>query len=157
MSSYKYTGREDDGTGLMYYRARYYQPRMQRFIAEDPIGLEGGINYYAYVGNNPNRWIDPMGLESEFPPGNSPPDDSIEEIDLTQSIPGPKGALLLALSAKQAIEGAANACKNIRCKIQLHPPHHYFGWPFNKQMRHIELICYIKGVKGSQFILRFPY
>ncbi|MDH5669368.1 MAG: RHS repeat-associated core domain-containing protein [Nitrospira sp.] len=41
-SSYKFTGREDDGSGLMYYRARYYHPRLQRFIAEDPIGFSGG-------------------------------------------------------------------------------------------------------------------
>lgn len=38
-NSYKFTGREDDGTGLYYYRARYYQPRLQRFIAEDPLGF----------------------------------------------------------------------------------------------------------------------
>jgi RHS repeat-associated protein len=36
-NSQKYTGREDDGTGLFYYRARYYSPDMQRFISEDPI------------------------------------------------------------------------------------------------------------------------
>lgn len=64
-SSYKYTGREDDGSGLYYYRARYYHPRLQRFIAEDPIGFAGGdMNIYAYVGNNPHRWIDPTGLDS---------------------------------------------------------------------------------------------
>jgi RHS repeat-associated protein len=61
-SSYKYTGREDDGTGLFYYRARYYDPRLQRFISEDPIGLKGGINFYRYVRNNPAKWIDPEGL-----------------------------------------------------------------------------------------------
>jgi RHS repeat-associated protein len=61
-SSYKYTGREDDGTGLMYYRARYYQPRLQRFISEDPIGFRGGdINLYRYVGGNPQAWRDPYG------------------------------------------------------------------------------------------------
>jgi RHS repeat-associated protein len=49
----KYTSREDDATGLYYYRARYYSPRLQRFISEDPIGIAGGINLYAYVGNNP--------------------------------------------------------------------------------------------------------
>ncbi|HWV44574.1 MAG TPA: DUF6531 domain-containing protein, partial [Nitrospira sp.] len=38
-NSYKYTAREDDGTGLYYYRARYYQPQTQRFIAEDPLGF----------------------------------------------------------------------------------------------------------------------
>ncbi|UVT15739.1 MAG: RHS repeat-associated core domain-containing protein [Nitrospira sp.] len=62
-NSYKYTGREDDGTGLMYYRARYYQSRLQRFISEDPIGLRGGINLYRYVSNNPIRFRDPLGLE----------------------------------------------------------------------------------------------
>jgi len=59
----QYTGRENDGaTGLYYYRARYYSPQLDRFIAEDPIGLGGGTNYYAYVGGNPVSAIDPTGL-----------------------------------------------------------------------------------------------
>lgn len=37
-----YTGREDDGTELKYYRARYYHPGPQRFIGEDPIEFAGG-------------------------------------------------------------------------------------------------------------------
>jgi RHS repeat-associated protein len=62
-NSYKYTGREDDGTGLYYYRARYYSPRLQRFLSEDPIGLLGGdVNLYAYVGGNPISRTDPNGL-----------------------------------------------------------------------------------------------
>ncbi len=61
-SSYKFTGREDDGSGLMYYRARYYQPRFQRFISEDPIRFRGGINLYGYVRNNPIKQTDPTGL-----------------------------------------------------------------------------------------------
>jgi RHS repeat-associated protein len=62
-NSYKYTAREDDGSGLYYYRARYYHPRLQRFIAEDPIGFLGGdMNLYGYVNNNPLRYIDPDGL-----------------------------------------------------------------------------------------------
>jgi RHS repeat-associated protein len=49
-----YTGREDDGTGVYYYRARYYHPTLQRFISEDPIGFAAGdINFYVYVANNP--------------------------------------------------------------------------------------------------------
>ncbi len=59
----KYTGREDDGTGLYYYRARYYSPSLQRFISEDPIGIAGGINPYVYVGNNPINFRDPSGLK----------------------------------------------------------------------------------------------
>jgi RHS repeat-associated protein len=70
-NSYKYTGREEDGTGLMYYRARYYSPRMARFASEDPIGLLGGdVNLYAYVGNNPINHTDPDGNQIRpFPPG----------------------------------------------------------------------------------------
>jgi RHS repeat-associated protein len=59
---FQYTGREYDGTGLYYYRARYYSPEMGRFISEDPIGLTGGINMYAYVGNRPVNFVDPLGL-----------------------------------------------------------------------------------------------
>jgi RHS repeat-associated protein len=62
-NSYQHTGRENDGTGLRYYRARYYHPQLQRFVAEDPIRFRGGVNFYSYVANNPLRWIDPLGLD----------------------------------------------------------------------------------------------
>jgi uncharacterized protein RhaS with RHS repeats len=48
---------------LYYYRARYYSPRLQRFISEDPIGFLGGdANVYAYVGEDPVSRRDPSGL-----------------------------------------------------------------------------------------------
>jgi len=56
-----YTGREPDETGLVFYRARYYSPAIGRFVSRDPIGLHGGINLYAYVGNNPANYTDPTG------------------------------------------------------------------------------------------------
>jgi RHS repeat-associated protein len=60
---YDYTGRESDGTGLKYYRARYYHPLLQRFISGDPLGFAGGdVNLYAYVGNAPTQATDPFGL-----------------------------------------------------------------------------------------------
>jgi len=60
---YGYTGREtDDYTGLMFYRARFYDPQTGRFINEDPIGLSGGINSYSYASNNPINKTDPSGL-----------------------------------------------------------------------------------------------
>lgn len=60
----KFTGREDDGTGLYYYRARYYSPTFQRFIAEDPLELGGGdVNLYLYVANAPSMFTDPLGLK----------------------------------------------------------------------------------------------
>jgi RHS repeat-associated protein len=49
-----FTGREyDPETGLYYYRARYYDPKIGRFVSQDPIGFLGGNNFYAYVENNP--------------------------------------------------------------------------------------------------------
>jgi RHS repeat-associated protein len=60
---FQFTGRENDGTGLMYYRARYYAPGWGRFISEDPIGVLGGLNRYGYAGNNPISYIDPLGLD----------------------------------------------------------------------------------------------
>jgi RHS repeat-associated protein len=62
-SSYQFTGRENDGTGLYFYRARYYSPTLQRFIAQDPIGFAGGdADLYSYVWNEPPNFIDPSGL-----------------------------------------------------------------------------------------------
>jgi RHS repeat-associated protein len=63
----KYTGREDDGTGLMYYRARYYDSSVGRFISEDPMGYAAGINFYAYANNNPVNANDPSGLDANVP------------------------------------------------------------------------------------------
>lgn len=136
---YTFTAREyDSETGLYYYRARYYDPVAGRFITRDPIGFEGGINQYAYVLNNPVNYTDPEGLNPA----------AARTLAL---------ALAAARTAKIAIEKGANYCKNIRCKIAVHGPHHYFGWPINKKMSHVQLNCWIKGVKGSKFVLRFPY
>lgn len=63
-----YTGRElDEETGLYYYRARYYDPNVGRFISEDPIGFKGGdANLYRYVENSPVNETDPTGLIGDF-------------------------------------------------------------------------------------------
>ena len=58
-----YTGREfDEETGQHYYRSRYYDSSVGRFISEDTIGFAGGdTNLYRYVGNSPLRYTDPYG------------------------------------------------------------------------------------------------
>ena len=61
----QYTGRENDGTGLYYYRARYYDPALGRFISEDPLGFSAGMNVYSYVGNDPVNVLDPWGLQGK--------------------------------------------------------------------------------------------
>jgi len=85
---FQYTGRENDGTGLYYYRARYYSPELQRFISEDPLSFSQVLllkqnpftfafakkvysyalrnphvlNKYPYTTNNPLMYTDPYGL-----------------------------------------------------------------------------------------------
>ena len=45
-----------------YYRARYYDPSVGRFLSEDPITFVGGNNFYGFVNNRPIGLSDPMGL-----------------------------------------------------------------------------------------------
>lgn len=77
-NTYTYTGRETDGLGLYFYRARYYNPATGRFISEDPIGFAGGeMALYAYAGDDPISYSDPFGLDKNPPPhapNNGKPD-----------------------------------------------------------------------------------
>lgn len=60
-----YTARErDEELEVYYYRARYYDYKMGRFISRDPIGYADNVNLYAYVGNNPMSFVDPLGLKA---------------------------------------------------------------------------------------------
>jgi len=57
----QYTARENDNTGLYFYRARYYDPVLKRFVSEDPMGIRAGVNRYGYVAGNPVSLSDPSG------------------------------------------------------------------------------------------------
>ncbi len=62
-NAFRFTGREfDSETNLQFSRARYYDPSSGRFLSEDPIKFDGGVNFYRYVGNDPTDSTDPYGL-----------------------------------------------------------------------------------------------
>jgi RHS repeat-associated protein len=87
--AYQYAGyRYDSETGLYYMPARYYSPALGRFLQSDPVGFRGGMNLYAYAGNDPLNLEDPMGLT---------PDGSYEQkyaITLSETIATPFMALV---------------------------------------------------------------
>ncbi|HZH42412.1 MAG TPA: RHS repeat-associated core domain-containing protein [Gemmatimonadales bacterium] len=58
----------EPATGLYYLRNRWYDPSIGRFLSEDPIGLNGGGNAYAFAGDDPVNTRDPSGTCDEAPP-----------------------------------------------------------------------------------------
>jgi RHS repeat-associated protein len=54
---------QDDETDLVYYGYRYYNASTGRFLNQDPIGEQGGLNLYGFCGNNPVKNNDFLGLE----------------------------------------------------------------------------------------------
>jgi len=63
---FQFTGRVPITDGLYYYRARFYDAKVGKFISLDPIGFGGGdVNLYGYVGNSVTQYIDPLGYKGE--------------------------------------------------------------------------------------------
>src|SRR5215467_10444723 len=62
-----------------YYRARYYDSNVGRFISEDPIRFDGGENFYLYTGDSPLGLTDPFGLYI-LPPGVPPPSPALDKL-----------------------------------------------------------------------------
>lgn len=68
----------DEETGFIYLRNRYYDPSIGRFITEDPA--KDQLNWYAYCGGNPVRFVDSWGLEYQFNGSNKEKDRFMEYI-----------------------------------------------------------------------------
>jgi len=127
-------------SGLYYYGYRFYDPYLQRWLNRDPINepgfnlliqsqtpfnLDEEKNLYAFVHNDPLNKIDPDGR--------------------------------WAAIVREALKRAAphlEKCKNLRCKVALHGPHHSF--PGLGKKCHIQVTCWVKGSKGSGVNLRIP-
>jgi len=152
-SSYTFTGREDDGTGLYYYRARYYQPRLQRFVSEDPIEYFGDdLNLYAYVLNSPTNYTDPTG---EFIPqligcavgaGISAGADVLSgrKIDVTDA----------AIGCGLGALGGFGYGKTV--KVGIHS--HYHNFPrLGGSYPHVQINWWMPGVKGSPSGIHIPF
>ena len=59
---YRFQGREwSVATGLINFRMRWYDSETGRWLSKDPIGLSGGLNLYAFCGNSPIAYLDPLG------------------------------------------------------------------------------------------------
>jgi RHS repeat-associated protein len=94
---FQFTARDSDSeTGLRYYRARYYDPSIGRFLSEDTSGFSGGDNFYNYADNSAVNLVDSQGLASAAP--------------LPSLTPNTGGKLIL-------IQGGNNAGKGILARL----------------------------------------
>ncbi len=156
-NNFRYTGREfDPEIGIYYYRARYYDPGVGRFITKDPIGFAGGVNLYGYVGNNPVNTTDPLGLFWGMPMGESFGEEATQYwadqynqtgklaygfLGLSAALWTPEtsayttatlgGGYLARVFGPFSPKGVPKPLQRLRKYFRVDPPHHGKDWHFD--------------------------
>lgn len=116
-NEFQYTGRENEGNGLYYYRARYYSPLLGRFINQDPLGFAGGgTNFYIYVGDTPTNGTDPSGQNYNLTQSG----DTVY-VNVAITLYGGGASAALAKQWQDAIYNVWNGQPHhyYKCKVQL--------------------------------------
>ena len=89
-----FQGREySHASGLYNFRLRWYDPATGRWLSKDTIGISGGLNLYAFCGNDPVNYVDPWGLREEGEQALSWAKSEVgnESYSGTGNLPGPFG------------------------------------------------------------------
>jgi len=141
----------------------HYDPATQRWINRDPLEERAGPDLYTFVGNGPLTFVDTDGRERGWtchncgryvvgsPPcpycssGPVPYPTTIDEILVACATAGAGAAFEECVLAKLSgpLERLLGKCKNIHCKVSIHPAHH-------GKKRHLDITCWTSGKKGSQ-------
>ncbi|BCA54016.1 hypothetical protein W02_11560 [Nitrospira sp. KM1] len=177
----QFTGRENDGTGLYYYRARYYSPLLPRFTNEDSLDLSEIIllaqgdqtevpdpefiallrstvlanpllgNRYSYALSNPVNFSDPTGEIIPQLIGCTLGAGISVGVDVFSG----RKINLLDASLGCALGAFGGFGYGKAFKFGLHDPHHYFPL-FGRNLSHFQVNWWQKGVSGSGNAFRIP-
>ena len=178
---FQFTGRENDGTGLYYYRARYYGPNRSRFLSEDPLDLSEIIllaqedqtdvsdsqyisllrstilsnpqfnNRYSYALNNSVNSTDPTGEIVPQLVGCA----LGAGISISVDVLSGRKINLLDAGLGCALGAVGGFAYGKSFKFALHGPHHYFP-SFGRSLPHFQVNWWQKGVSGSGNAFRVP-